>query len=196
MDYGPYFPSIRGDVDGRGRTHGSRCCRPARPCTSINHPGRVLREESCQHRGRSGAGISWVVTDHSPEYRRYLKSPEWAHRKSRYYAIHHRRCAACGTWKKIHLHHATYERLTREPDSDLWPLCLRCHRNVHAAARSGKYRDLEAATIAIVKMGEARRWRREHYRRMWRWLIFRVLWRRPSGVSQRHRSSVGTNVPR
>jgi hypothetical protein len=61
---------------------------------------------------------------HSVEYKRYLKSPEWADRKSRYYQHHPRRCAACGTYKKIHLHHSSYDLLTREPDTDLWPLCF------------------------------------------------------------------------
>jgi predicted HNH restriction endonuclease len=97
--------------------------------------------------------VAW----HSPEYKRYLKSPEWAERKRRYYAIHHRRCAACGTWKKIHFHHSSYERLTREPDTDLWPLCFSCHRNVHRAFANERFRDLEAATIFIVNRGQARR---------------------------------------
>jgi hypothetical protein len=112
------------------------------------------------------------VTGHSAEYKRYLKSPEWAERKRRYYRIRHRRCAACGTWKKVHLHHARYDRLTRELDGDLWPLCFACHRNVHAAARSGKHKDLEAATVAIVDAGQARRWRREQFRRLGRWITF------------------------
>jgi hypothetical protein len=123
---------------------------------------------------------------HSAEYKRYLKSPEWAERKRRYYQIHHRRCSACGTWKKIQLHHSSYDRLTREPDSDLWPLCSNCHRNVHQAMDTGRFRDLEAATIFIVERGEARRWRREQYRRLGGWLISCVLGRRPSvGVQQR-----------
>ena len=188
MGYRSHFPPIRGDVDGREWSIGASCCRSARTCTSVDHPGRVLRKEGREHWCCCRAGIPWLMTGHSPEYRRYLKSPEWAERKRRYYAIHHRRCAACGTWKKIHLHHARYDRLTREPDSDLWPLCLRCHRNVHAAARTGKYKDLEAATIAIVEASEARRWRRQQYRRLWRWLMSCALGRRPYDVSPRHRS--------
>jgi hypothetical protein len=96
--------------------------------------------------------VAW----HSPEYRKYLKSPEWAERKRRYYAIHYRRCAARGRYKKIHLHQRSYERLTREPDSDPRPLCFNCHRNVHRANETGRFRDLEAATIFIVKRVQAR----------------------------------------
>jgi hypothetical protein len=108
---------------------------------------------------------------HSAEYKRYLKSPEWAERKRRYFGAHPRRCASCGTWKKIHLHHSSYERLTREPDSDLWPLCFNCHRNVHRANDTGRFRDLEATTIFIVDRGQARQWRQKQYRRFGRRLM-------------------------
>ena len=120
------------------------------------------------------------MTGHSAEYKRYLKSPEWAYRKALFFASHPRRCLACGTWRKIHLHHATYERLGREPDDDLRPLCLSCHRNVHAVAKSGRYKDLAEATEAMISSGQARRWRRQQYRRLWRWIMSRL------GLSPRH----------
>jgi hypothetical protein len=94
--------------------------------------------------------VAW----HSPEYRRYLKSPEWQERKRQYFSRLPRRCAACGTYKRIHLHHSSYERLTREPDSDLWPLCFRCHRNVHQANASGRFENLEAAHALHREPGE------------------------------------------
>ena len=53
------------------------------------------------------------------------KFPEWAERKRRYYAIHHRHCVARGRFKKINLDQSWYEQLTRECDSDPWPLCFR-----------------------------------------------------------------------
>jgi hypothetical protein len=110
------------------------------------------------------------MAQHSAEYKRYLKSPEWAERKRRYYQHHPRRCAACGIYKKIHLHHSSYEMLTREPDSDLWPLCFRCHRNVHRAYASGRFRDLRGATGYVVSKGKARQWRRKQLRRFARWV--------------------------
>lgn len=108
---------------------------------------------------------------HSPEYRRYLKSPEWAERKRQYFSRFHRRCAACGTYKRIQLHHSSYERLTREPDSDLWPLCFKCHRNVHRAHDTGRFENLEASTLFIVQRGRAMQWRRKQARALGRWLI-------------------------
>jgi phage terminase large subunit GpA-like protein len=119
--------------------------------------------------------VAW----HSPEYRRYLKSPEWQERKRQYFSRLPRRCAACGTYKRIHLHHSSYERLTREPDNDLRPLCFRCHRNVHQANASGRFENLEAATLFIVSRGRATQWRRKQARKFPGWLI-RLVTRRGS----------------
>jgi hypothetical protein len=120
------------------------------------------------------------VTQRSPEYRRYLKSAESAERKRRFFATHARRCEACGTYpskaKLIHLHHASYENLGMEPDSDLFPLCVTrgwwrrllgfkgCHDNVHALAATGQYKDLRAATEALVDGERRKRRRRERQR--------------------------------
>jgi hypothetical protein len=112
-----------------------------------------------------------AVRHHTPEYRRYLRSPEWEVRRHQYFNRFPRRCAACGTYKRIHLHHSSYERLTREHDSDLWPLCWRCHRNVHQAAATGRFENLEAATLFIVKRGCARRRRRKQAQTFWHRLL-------------------------
>lgn len=66
------------------------------------------------------------------QYDQHINSPEWAARKDQYYAGHARRCRACGSVKKIHLHHKTYVRFKYELDSDLVPLCEGCHDKVHA----------------------------------------------------------------
>jgi hypothetical protein len=67
-----------------------------------------------------------------------------------FYKNHHRRCVACGTFKKIHLHHVTYERLYAELDDGLRPLCYTCRRNAHEAYNSGRFRTLAAATDHII----------------------------------------------
>jgi hypothetical protein len=120
------------------------------------------------------------VASRSPAYKRYLKSPQWAERKRRFFATHPRQCAACGTYpskaKLIHLHHASYDRMGAEPDSDLFPLCVArgwwrrllgfngCHDNVHALAGTGKYKDLRTATEAFVDGQQRKRRRRERSR--------------------------------
>lgn len=40
-------------------------------------------------------------------------------------------CCACGTDKRICLHHVSYERIGVERDEDLIRLCAPCHQKVH-----------------------------------------------------------------
>jgi 5-methylcytosine-specific restriction endonuclease McrA len=65
------------------------------------------------------------------EYLRCMASPQWEARRSAYFAKHRKRCAACGSKDDVQLHHRTYERMGRELDADLCPLCQRCHASVH-----------------------------------------------------------------
>lgn len=108
---------------------------------------------------------------HTAEYKRYLRSNAWAIRKNTYYRRHNRQCAACGSWKRIQLHHVSYENLGKEPDQDLVPLCYRDHRSAHQAHQSGRFKDLRAATDHIVMLGRRRRERRAMLRR----LVFSML---------------------
>lgn len=61
------------------------------------------------------------------EYRRYLASEEWEKTRQRALAYHGRRCAACGTTKRLQVHHLTYARLGHEWMSDFRILCKSCH---------------------------------------------------------------------
>jgi hypothetical protein len=64
---------------------------------------------------------------HASEYKRYLKSNAWAIRKSAYYRRHNRQCFACGSLKRIQLHHVTYDSLGHEPIRTCSPLsCPPC----------------------------------------------------------------------
>jgi hypothetical protein len=73
--------------------------------------------------------------NHWPEYERYMRSPAWSERKVRYYSVYAKVCAACGTNRRIQLHHVDYERLGYELDIDLVPLCYSCHEGVHGLHR-------------------------------------------------------------
>ena len=64
-------------------------------------------------------------------YRDYITSDLWRIRKRRYFETHERKCRACGSRKRIHLHHKTYRRLGEERDADLVPLCHSCHTTLH-----------------------------------------------------------------
>ena len=64
-------------------------------------------------------------------YSRYISSSEWQAKRRRALRRQHRQCRACGSMDKLHVHHATYERFTREADADLVVLCESCHSLVH-----------------------------------------------------------------
>ena len=64
-------------------------------------------------------------------YREYITSDLWKKRKQNYFKTHDRKCKACGSLKRIHLHHKTYRRLGEERDADLVPLCHVCHTSLH-----------------------------------------------------------------
>ena len=64
-------------------------------------------------------------------YREYITSEKWRKRKQFYFETHDRKCRACGSLKRIHLHHKTYRRLGEERDADLVPLCHNCHTSLH-----------------------------------------------------------------
>lgn len=68
-------------------------------------------------------------------YRDYLSSEHWMYIKDKYFAKHKRVCFVCKSDEKICLHHITYDRLGDEIDSDLIPLCEKCHNEVHKRVR-------------------------------------------------------------
>jgi 5-methylcytosine-specific restriction endonuclease McrA len=78
-------------------------------------------------------------------YTAYCRSPVWLAVRKSYFSRHPKICWICGSDKKIHLHHACYDRLGgQELDSDLVPLCQAHHRGLHtwdeassSQARSG-----------------------------------------------------------
>ena len=90
-------------------------------------------------------------TPHRHAYREYMASGSWSARKARYYSAHPRRCAVCGC-AEVDLHHATYERMGRERDEDLVPLCADHHQMVHRLHALQPELDLRAATDAILNL--------------------------------------------
>lgn len=72
------------------------------------------------------------------DYADYLRSPEWAATRLRYYEAHGRTCCLCGTDEQIQLHHLTYERVGQELPDDLAGLCANCHAMVHVLERRGE----------------------------------------------------------
>jgi len=66
-------------------------------------------------------------------YAAYIRSPEWAAVRRRYWASKLPKvCYCCGVGgQPLDLHHRTYKNLGQERLMDLLPLCRRCHGAVH-----------------------------------------------------------------
>ena len=97
-------------------------------------------------------------------YRDYIKSKQWALRKSNYYGRHDKICRACSTKAHIHLHHKTYARLGFERDADLVPLCRSCHYLVHNINKSSKY-SLWFDTEQFIRDKKGVKWKKKKRRR-------------------------------
>lgn len=70
--------------------------------------------------------------NHAPKnYKKYIVSKYWTFRKTKYYATHPRKCAACESTKTVQLHHMVYGRFGDEPDDWLVALCQLCHEEYH-----------------------------------------------------------------
>lgn len=89
-------------------------------------------------------------------YREYITSDRWKKRREDYFEKHARKCRACGSLKRIHLHHKTYRRLGEERDADLVPLCHVCHTTLHRQQKkSGE--NLWIATESFIRNKKKRR---------------------------------------
>lgn len=68
---------------------------------------------------------------YSPEYKAYLRSPEWDARRRSALDRDGHQCRGCGVKKNLQVHHIRYDNLGREPLEDLTTLCVECHKAVH-----------------------------------------------------------------
>jgi hypothetical protein len=89
-------------------------------------------------------------------YAAYLRSPHWLEVRER--AMERRRwqCRGCGR-RAEHVHHRRYKNIGYEKPGDLDTLCSVCHKEIHAAQRSGRFGDpgkpstLHAATKFVLR---------------------------------------------
>lgn len=87
-------------------------------------------------------------------YKTYISGELWEKRKSLYYQSHAKTCARCGSFKRITLHHAYYDRkeFGSEPDDHLVPLCQGCHSDFHEM--HGTKKDMRKLTNAFLLTGK------------------------------------------
>jgi predicted HNH restriction endonuclease len=99
------------------------------------------------------------MDDFDPAYIRYIKSEAWKLRCAAYFMRYGRWCKACGTRKgPLQVHHMTYDRLGKEPLTDLVSVCAPCHRGIHALHRKrGRRISLYEATQTYIKTKNTRR---------------------------------------
>ena len=116
-------------------------------------PNRTPRVQPVIVTRKGGDEVTYEPQNHAD----YISSRKWHNRKARYYRDHDKRCNACGTKDKIHLHHKTYVRMGSELDEDLVPLCESCHTKVHKIHRADRTRGLEDVTEQFIKVAQLRR---------------------------------------
>lgn len=67
------------------------------------------------------------------KYDEYLKSKEWKNKRNEVFELRGRKCARCESTAKLHIHHATYDRIYKENIyKDLFVLCNYCHNMYHS----------------------------------------------------------------
>ena len=103
-------------------------------------------------------GVRVLSGSYRENYAEYIGSRQWARRKVLYFSRHQKRCAACGTELAIELHHRTYERMKRELDADLVPLCVEHHVLVHQYHRlhGGPLNEATDTVIEILQRRQQR----------------------------------------
>jgi hypothetical protein len=89
------------------------------------------------------------------QHDKYLASDQWKAARAPALARDDYHCVACGTAGRLHVHHMTYERFTREELADLVTLCEQCHSLIHERydkhkAGHGK-RTLQAITKTHIR---------------------------------------------
>lgn len=83
-------------------------------------------------------------------YKVYIKSPKWKLMCKRAYAKYGKRCMACRSTQKLHVHHATYDRFGRELVQDLRVVCDVCHRQIHQTHRANRRLSLMLVTDQFI----------------------------------------------
>lgn len=81
------------------------------------------------------------LTERRREYLRYMNSAKWKGIQQEVLARAGYRCSACGTTRRLEVHHLVYTRFGNEELKDLIVLCKDCHWKAHhkPKRRSNRY---------------------------------------------------------
>lgn len=94
---------------------------------------------------------------HTEEYKRYMKSPQWAVRRNYIMQKRGQKCEACGSMANLKVHHGTYENFMRESHKDCFVLCQTHHVDLHTQHRKAGRPDLYFFTVMYIKTKRAKR---------------------------------------
>jgi hypothetical protein len=84
------------------------------------------------------------------QYREYLKSEHWRHRRAKAMRAAGHRCQHCGAMVGLNVHHRNYDHLYAEEPEDLVVACRDCHERYH---RVGVW-DADAAAHLLACAGQ------------------------------------------
>lgn len=111
-------------------------------CSHVKNCSRAVKKDTKRKRSRV------KPKDRRSTYDVYIHSEEWQGVKNRYYRQYGRKCAACGSVNRVHLHHMYYGNFGKEEDADLIPLCAKHHEEYHA--KNGTQRNMINRTMDFV----------------------------------------------
>jgi hypothetical protein len=85
------------------------------------------------------------------DYPNYIGSSAWRRSPARLKVLAEAagHCRLCHAEARLEVHHATYERLGCECDTDLIPICRDCHRDVTSFLRARRY------AVAVPRRADA-----------------------------------------
>lgn len=92
------------------------------------------------------------------KYRNYIKSDAWKSNPARLKVLADAdgRCRLCHAKAKLEVHYSTYERLGCERETDLIPLCRRCHREVTSFLRARRYAAVTPRRADVIQLRDPR----------------------------------------
>lgn len=85
------------------------------------------------------------------KYNDYLKTTHWKQFRKNYWKIERKICYCCGEEAKD-LHHFDYKKMWKEKNSDIIPLCRKCHNEIHTLIINDKKIKLKNAHYIYKKL--------------------------------------------
>lgn len=87
-------------------------------------------------------------------YKNYLQSEQWREKREMVFRFNGRQCVHCGSEKRLHVHHVTYENLGNEKLEDLMVLCESCHAEEHKRLKKiNKYNHRDKKEVKYKRNG-------------------------------------------